>query len=128
MSRHLRSLALIAASAAVLCASGRPVSADILYVDNMKGNDGFDGRATEAVSNDTGPTLTIRRALQLARTSDTIVIANTGRPYYEGVSVVGRRHSGIVGRPFTIIGNGAVLDGSAAVHPKAWRPAGKDLW
>ena len=119
---------LVLGWAAISGAAAGQVSAATLYVDNTQGSDAFDGHSAKASSNETGPTLTIRRALELAQPGDTVVIANTGTPYYEGVSLVGRRHSGVLGRPFTIVGNGAVIDGSSPVHPKAWRPVGADLW
>ena len=63
---------------------------------------------------------TITRALQLAGNGDTIVLANTNVPYRENISLVGSRHSGTPQQPFTIRGNGAILDGSAPVPPEAW--------
>ena len=61
-----------------------------------------------------------REALRLAQSGDTIVLANTQRPYRESISLVGSRHSGTAQEPFTIRGNGAILDGSAPVPPAAW--------
>ncbi len=63
---------------------------------------------------------TIAKALHRAQSGDRIVLASTGQPYRESVSLVGGRHSGTPSKPFVIAGNGAVLDGSAAVPSWAW--------
>jgi len=115
-------------AAVILSAVAVPCSATIFYVDNRQGSDGFDGRSPRPVSEQTGPTRTIARALKHAEFGDTIIIANTGVPYYEGVSLVGRSHSGFSNRPFTIVGNGAVIDGSRPVQPESWRRVRKGLW
>ena len=98
------------------------------HVDNRKGSDAFDGRAAEPTSELTGPTRSIHRAVKLAGPGDTIIVKNTGIPYYESLSLVGRKNSGFPALPFTIRGNGAVIDGSRPVGPKMWRPVGTDLW
>ena len=55
----------------------------------------------------TGPVKTIGRALEIAVSSDRVVLANTGQSYRESVSLVGSRHGGAHARPLTIVGNGA---------------------
>ena len=63
---------------------------------------------------------TLAKALQLAGAGDTIVLAKTDAPYRESISLVGSRHSGTSQQPFTIQGNGAILDGSAPAPAEAW--------
>jgi hypothetical protein len=100
-----------------------PASGRSIFVDNMVGDDlatGRQARATTAGAD--GPVRTITRALQLAQSGDAIVLANNSTPYRESISLVGSRRSGMPEEPFTIRGNGAVLDGSLPVRPDAWQP------
>ncbi len=66
----------------------------------------------------------IAKALRLVRLGDRVVLVNAGRPYRESISLVGSRHSGTATGPMVIEGNGAVMDGSAAVPPEAWEYCG----
>ncbi|MDA1053069.1 MAG: right-handed parallel beta-helix repeat-containing protein [Planctomycetota bacterium] len=96
-------------------ASGRDI-----FVDNVAGDDRRDG-ATEQISGRAGgPVRSFRRALELAEGSDRIVLANSGEPYRESVTLQAGKHTGVATRPFTIVGNGATLDGSAPVPDDAW--------
>jgi len=91
-----------------------------IYVNNLDGDDGFTGRQARNMSDGSGPVRSIARALELATSGDRIVLAATGEPYRESISLVGSRHSGYSFGPFVIEGNGAILDGSAPVPPEAW--------
>lgn len=91
-----------------------------IYVSNVAGDDTFTGTQEAGMADRGGPVRTIARALQLAMPGDHIVLENTGQPYREALSLVGSRHSGNALRDFAIVGNGAVLDGSAPVPPDAW--------
>jgi hypothetical protein len=102
--------------------------AAVIYVDNLQGSDAFDGSTIRPFDENSGPVKTLRRALQLSRGGDTIILANNGTPYYESIQLVGRRHSGYQHVKFTIIGNGAVLSGLRVVPPSTWRKVGPDLW
>ena len=113
-------LALFAAPGALL--------AENIFVNNATGADRNDGSAAETVGTFAGPVRTISRALQLAKPSDAIVLANSGTPYFDEVTIDGRRLSGTEARPFRIVGNGAVLSGAMAVPPGAWEEVGRDLW
>lgn len=93
------------------------------YVDNTAGDDRFSGRQTRPTSDMGGPLRTLGRALELAGPGDRIILAATGEPYRESVSLVGRRNSGFVQAPFTIEGSGAILDGSAPVPAEWWKHA-----
>jgi parallel beta-helix repeat protein len=89
------------------------------FVDNVAGDDrknGFSATSTSAVD---GPVRTIAKALRHADHIDRIILANSGEPYRESISLVGR-HSGIERAPFTIVGNGAVLDGQLPVPEDDW--------
>jgi hypothetical protein len=97
-----------------------PAAARDIFVDNLAGNDRATGRQPQQSADGTGPMRTIRAALCQARASDVIVLANTGQPYRESLSVVGSCRSGTAQEPFTIRGNGTILDGSAPVPPAAW--------
>jgi hypothetical protein len=107
---------------------GQSVRAAEIYVDNRHGSDGYDGEARLPTGGKTGPTQTLRRAFQLVEDGDTIIMANRGVPYFESISMVGRRHSGVRLRRFTLIGNGAVISGARQIPPSAWRSHGEGLW
>jgi hypothetical protein len=99
-----------------------------IFVDNIAGDDRLQGLEPNTVGPD-GPLRSITRALQLAQPRDRIVLANTGVPYRESVSLVGGDHSGVPHEWFILDGNGATLDGTAPVPPLAWSPAGvKDVF
>ena len=98
-----------------------PLAARDIYVDNVGGDDLLSGRVATLEGWD-GPVRTIGRALRLAEAHDRIVVANTATPYREMVSLSGGRHSGSPTVPFVLEGNGAVLDGSAAIDPRLWSP------
>ena len=114
----------------VLTLSVAPCSllAENIFVNNATGADRNDGSAAETVGTFAGPVRTISRALQLAKPSDAIVLANSGTPYFDEVTIDGRRLSGTEARPFRIVGNGAILSGAMALPPGAWEEVGRDLW
>ena len=129
MRNHLRSLFLLWSLCGVsLVLSINPCAAGVIYVDNRKGSDSNDGSTPEIVDTLTGPVRSIRCALRLAQFSDTIVLAKTRTPYYESISLVSRRHSGLEQLPFRIVGNGAIVDGSSPVPSSAWKQVGENLW
>ena len=92
-----------------------------IYVSNVAGDDSFTGSQPQSLPDGSGPVHSITRALQLANSGDRIVLEKTDEPYSEGISLVGNRHSGYPQRPFAIEGNGAILDGSAPIPPRAWQ-------
>lgn len=91
-----------------------------IFVDNVAGDDRATGHQSHHVPDGSGPIQTIGKALHRAQGGDAIVLANTQRPYRESISLVGSCHSGTAQEPFTLRGNGAILDGSAPVPPAAW--------
>ena len=91
-----------------------------IFVDNAGGDDGQLGQHAQAFAEFNGPVRTIARALRLANGEDRIVLANTGRPYRESISLVGERHSGSREFPFVIEGNGCILEGAVLVPSELW--------
>lgn len=112
----------------LLFAIATSIDARVIYVDNQNGWDGYDGFTADPTSQTTGPVQTIERALRLARQGDTIDLRNTGTPYRESIALSGINHSGYPQEPFVIQGNGAVLNGLAAIPSDGWRRVGEGLW
>jgi hypothetical protein len=112
--------------ALLVCAPAAAQGRDI-YVDNLGGDDTFDGRVPASTAGG-GPVRSIYKALRLAAAGDRIVLANTGVPYREQVSLTGGRHSGDGLRPFVLAGNGATLDGSHAIRPAEWEHVAADVF
>ena len=104
------------------------LSARDIFVNNVAGNDLFRGDAPLPLHPGSGPFKTIERALADAHSTDRIVLAKTSEPYRECVTLQAGPHSGMPGRPFTIEGNGAVLDGSAPVPSESWSLYRGDLF
>lgn len=113
---------------AVLLISPRWASGLEIYVDNNNGSDAFDGSTATISTLLSGPVRTLRRASQLVQPGDTIVLTNTGRPYFESINLVGRRFSGGSTHPFAIRGNGAQLCGVRVIPTEAWRSLGENQW
>jgi len=97
-----------------------PVPARDIHVNNLAGNDLLDGRSPNQTANRTGPVRTIGRALQLASQGDRIVLAATDEPYREALSLSTGRQWGTGFRPFTIDGQGAILDGTTPIENRCW--------
>jgi hypothetical protein len=104
------------------------LSADDLFVNNVLGDDRYRGQVADRSEDGRGPTATIARALRLAAPGDRIMLANTGVPYYESVTLEGARHSGFGDRPFILQGNGATLDGTQEVPFDRWEYLGDGLF
>jgi len=106
----------------------QPANARDIFVNNMTGNDRWLGFADRPSSAGTGPVRSIRRAVQIADGSDRIILAKTERPYKECVTLQGKKNSGFDSLPFLIVGNGAILDGSAPIPQGAWEPFKGDVF
>lgn len=91
-----------------------------IHVDNLAGDDRSDGLD--------GPVATLAKALRLAQAGDRIVLASTGQPYRESVSLVGSKHSGSAIAPFVIEGDGAILDGRVSPPADAWNHHRADVF
>jgi len=99
-----------------------------IYVDNVAGDDRFDGTAPVSQGARIGPCRTLTHALELASNGDRVVLAATGQPYRESITLQAGRHSGLGEHPFEIVGNGAVLDGLAPVPEGDWKHAGDEVY
>jgi len=119
MGRFLHFLVIVVSMLSVCPAAARDI-----FVNNQAGDDTSTGHLPQNTPDRAGLVQTIVKALRLARHTDRIVLAKTDQPYRESVSLVGSRHSGSSLKPFTIAGNGAILDGSAPVPLGAWKHFG----
>ncbi len=104
------------------CACAVALRADDIYVNNVTGDDKFNGRPSASGSADAGAVQTIGRALEMARTGDRVIIEKTDIPYRESLTIQGARHSGTGLIPFEIVSDGAVLDGTGPVSGTGWEP------
>lgn len=114
--------------ASVLLSAMASANAEVFYVNNRTGADRNDGVVDTPQSATSGPVKSISRALQLAGFADTIIVANTGLPYYDNISFQGEKNSGDPVRPFRLIGNGATITGAMVIPDGAWREAARDVW
>jgi hypothetical protein len=99
-----------------------------VHVNNLAGDDCADGGALQTVVGKSGPVRSIAKALRLAKAGDHIVVANTGQPYRESLSLTSSKHSGSPVSPFIIEGNGAVLEGATNVPDGAWQHHHDDVF
>ncbi|MGZ0174122.1 MAG: right-handed parallel beta-helix repeat-containing protein [Planctomycetales bacterium] len=114
--------------ASILLSAVSLANAETYFVNNRTGADRNDGLVETPLSNITGPVKSISRALKLASFADTIIVANTGVPYYDNLSFQGEKHSGDPFRPFRLVGNGATITGAMVVPEGAWREVARDVW
>lgn len=103
---------------AVALAAGPAVARDV-FVNNSVGKDANRGMRSDPRSGD-GPVQTIDRAMRLVRQGGRIVLANTGEPYREMISVCDVGQRGYSDLPLVIDGNGATLDGTVTAAEGAW--------
>ena len=115
------------ASVLLLIGSSSALAVDI-FVDNLLGDDRRGGASATVASEGIGPCRTIAKALRIAQPGDRIVLANTGQPYREGITLQGPRHSGSERFPTTIVGSGATLDGSFSLADAVWEFAGNNTF
>ncbi len=97
------------------------VAARDIYVDNVAGDDRNDGTSAQGQGGRVGPVRSITIGLRRAGKGDRVIVQNTGTAYRESITLQGSRQSGFVDRPFELVGNGAVLDGTASVPATAWQ-------
>jgi hypothetical protein len=103
-------------------------SAADIYVNNVQGDDRRNGQAPESLGVGNGPVRTIAKAMRLADKGDRVILAATGQPYRESVTVSGGHHSGMIGFPFELVGNGATLDGSISLAEADWEFVSGDIF
>lgn len=101
----------------VVCVADAPAAT--VYVDNVDGDDLHDGTQPTSLSGN-GPVRTIAKALRVCRAGDRILLANSGEPYRESISLSAANHCGTAVSPFIIDGQGATLDGTEPVPVDAW--------
>ena len=93
--------------------------AEIIYVNNVTGNDKNNGSKSAPVAG-------ISRALKLVKKSGIIDVANTGKVYQSpypgpGGSLLHVNTGGTPEKPLEIRGNGAVITGLAVIPASKWR-------
>ena len=118
---------ILRAAAVVLLLAPISFGRDI-YVHGFRGDDRNTGHSAQNVGLTDGPVRTISRALKLANSGDRVVVDSEGGPYRESISLVGQSHSGAMGVPFIIEGNGAVLDGTESLPPGIWKHYRGDVY
>ena len=111
-----------------LCVAPAPLGARDLYVDNLLGDDLSTGETPQALEGREGPVRTIAAALKLCRGSDTIHLANNPLPYFESISISGRKLFNLDLGGLTIDGHGATLSGVFRIPQGSWRHRAGGLW
>jgi hypothetical protein len=99
-----------------------------IFVNNVLGDDRRDGTMAAVGDEGTGPCRSISKALRIALPGDHVIVAETGRPYCESITVQGPRHSGLDRFPTIISGGGATLDGSQSLFGAHWEFAGETMF
>lgn len=112
---------------AICIAFAGPAASRDIYVNNQLGDD-HKGGTVQTPQGQLGPCRTIAKALRIAKASDRIVLANTGIPYRESITLQGARHSGSDRFPFVLVGNGATLDGVGSLEDAAWQYVAHDTF
>ncbi len=102
-------------------------NAETIYVNNVTGDDRAVGAYEDSVG-ERGPVRSIRRALQLARVGDHVLLTATGQPYREEVSLSGPRLHGTRTNPFILDGRGATLEGMISTAGVRWRPERQEIF
>jgi hypothetical protein len=116
--RFIAFLLFVCVVALELPSPGR-ASAGTVYVDNVTGDDLHDGAEPQSAGG-SGPVRTLRKALSVCKSGDRILLANTGEPYRESISLSTADHCGNAISPFVIDGQGATLEGAELVPGDAW--------
>lgn len=110
------------------CLPAVRVMASDIFVDNVAGDDRRDGSSPTTIGFRGGPCRTIGRALQMATGGDRVVIAKTDQPYRESLTIQAGKHSGTMQKPFEVVGNGALLDGSRPIPITGWEHVRGDVF
>jgi len=118
---------MLYAVVAILLAAEAALGRDI-FVNNQLGDDRRTGVSPVAEGHGGGPCRSISKALRIAGPSDRVIIANTGEPYRESITLEAARHSGDARYPFVVAGNGATLDGTVPLDNANWEYAGRDMF
>ena len=99
------------------------LAAKEVYVDNTNGNDNAPGTKTS-------PVRTIRHAMELLASGDTLHLTPNPQPYTEPIHFSGRnRHlAGNPGRPTIVDGHGARFSGLRHRTASEWTKTGRDIY
>ena len=99
------------------------LAAKEVYVDNANGNDNAPGTKTS-------PVRTIRHAMELLASGDTLHLTPNPQPYTEPIHFSGRnRHlAGNPGRPTIVDGHGARFSGLRHRTASEWTKTGRDIY
>ena len=116
----MRSVVLVLLVVFGLALAPMPAGARDIFVSNTAGDDKFTGSSPQSFGGGNGPVRTIGKAVRVAGAVDRVVLDNSGQPYRESVALQGSHNSGTSLGRFTLAGNGATLDGTAPVPPRAW--------
>ena len=116
---HIRDVRPIAILFLAVLAADQAKARDV-FVNNVAGQDANRGVRADPRAGD-GPVKTLDRALRLVRRGGRIVLANTGQPYREMISLCDVEQRGYVDLPLVIQGNGATLDGTVVAAEGAWK-------
>ncbi|MDR3110781.1 MAG: right-handed parallel beta-helix repeat-containing protein [Planctomycetaceae bacterium] len=104
------------------------VNARDVFVNNRSGDDTRFGYNADSISDSTGPVRTIKRAIEIARNGDRVVLEPNDTPYNETIVLTRYNNSGSRELPFIIEGNGAVIDGTRPLPDGVWEYAGDNLF
>ena len=96
------------------------ISADY-YVDNVVGNDAFDGKSEKVAGDKSGPVATIDIALKKAVAGDTVHMNNTGKLYRQSADFYGMK-GGEPGKAITFDGHGVTMSGAEVLAADGWKP------
>jgi parallel beta helix pectate lyase-like protein len=99
-----------------------------IYVDNVNGDDRQGGQSPQVQGDEGGPCRSITKALRIARPGDRIVVANSGVPYRECLTIQGPQHSGDDDFPLHLSGNGATLDGTMSLADAKWEHFRREIF
>jgi hypothetical protein len=119
---------IAAVTLVLVLANWSSASARDIFVNNVLGDDRRGGTMAAVGDEGIGPCRSISKALRIARPGDHIIVANTGQPYRESITVQGPCHSGLDRFPTIISGNGATLDGSQSLLGAYWEFAGETMF
>ena len=122
----MRTYLLLSTMIWLFCAASAP--ARDIFVDNVNGDDRRGGSSPTSLGATGGPCRSIAKALRIADPGDHIIIANTGQPYRESITVQAGWHSGSDVFPFVIEGNGATLDGTVSLIDATWEHVSGDYF
>lgn len=104
----------------ILCSISFQLHGVELYVNNVSGNDSYDGLSQLALPDNRGPLKTINAAIKNAGPGDTIQITPTGTLYRQTASFYGHK-GGEPGKPITLDGNGVTLSGAEPCASDGWK-------